>query len=98
MKKKKKNLYVDKEIFHNELVKYKQSENKQASDKIGFYILQICNNLAKLPNFRNYTYIDEMIGDGIENAIQALDSYDISNPKRNPFWYFSKIAYRSFPT
>ena len=37
-----------------------------------------------------------MIADGIENCVQAVRSYDINNPKKNPFWYFSKIAWMAF--
>lgn len=95
---KKKNLYINKIEFHNELVKYhnQPKDKKKISNYIGNCILMICNGLAKKPNFSGYTYIDEMVSDGIENCIMAIDSFDIHNDKKNPFWYFSKIAYYAF--
>lgn len=77
--------------YHNQ-----PPDQKKISNYIGECILLICNGLAKKSNFSGYTYIDEMISDGIENCIMALDSFDIHNPKKNPFWYFSKIAYYAF--
>jgi len=95
---KKKNHYIDKEAFYNELVKYHDmpENKKKINDYIGNCILMICNGLAKKPNFSGYTYIDEMISDGVENCVMAVDSFDVNNDKKNPFWYFSKIAYYAF--
>ncbi len=95
---KKRNLYINKDEFHAELVKYHNQPDgqKKISDYIGRCILMICNGLAKKSNFSGYTYLDEMVSDGIENCIMAMDSFDIHNEKKNPFWYFSKIAYYAF--
>jgi hypothetical protein len=90
--------YVNKAEFHEEMVKYHNlpADKKKISNYIGNAILMICNGLAKKPNFSGYTYIDEMVSDGIENCIMAINSFDIYNDKKNPFWYFSKIAYYAF--
>lgn len=97
MKDKKKNLYIDKEQFHDALVKYKAGEGgKEIENYIGKCILDICTNLAKKSGWSGYTYVDEMKEDGIEDCVKAIKSYDINNPKKNPFWYFSFIANRAF--
>ena len=97
MKKKAKNIYVDKIEFHNALIKYKKGKGgKTVENYIGKCILDICNGLSKKPNFSGYTYIDEMRADGVENCIMAINSYDVNNTSKNPFWYFSKIACYAF--
>ncbi len=79
------------------MVRYNaQVGEKKISEYIGNCILLICNGLAKKSNFCGYSFIDEMISDGIENCIMALNSFDVNNPKKNPFWYFSKVAYWAF--
>ena len=62
---------------------------------IGECILQIANRLSLKPNFINYTYRDEMISDGIENAIMYSHNF---NPAKsdNPFAYFTQIIYFAF--
>jgi len=59
---------------------------------IGEAVLLICNNLMKSPNFCNYSYKDEMIGDGIENCIRSFYRFDPAK-SMNPFAYFTQIAY-----
>lgn len=90
-------MYVDKILFHEALIKYKQGRGgRKVGDYVGKCILDICNGLSKKPNFSGYTYIDEMRADGVENCIMAIDSYNTDNPSKNPFWYFSKIACYAF--
>ena len=90
-------MYVDKEDFHNALVLYKSGEGgRRAEDYVGKCILDICRNIARKPCWSGYTYVDEMVEDGIENCTKAIRSYDINNEKKNPFWYFSFIAERAF--
>jgi hypothetical protein len=97
MKKRAKNNYIDKEAFHLALVKYKNGEGgRRVEDYVGKCILDICNNLAKKPCWAGYTYVDEMIEDGIENCTKAIRSYDVTKETKNPFWYFSFIANRAF--
>lgn len=101
--------YVEKAELHDELVKYlKQRDEalaqgkkpKKPSDKIGLAILKIAEGLAQKHNFRNYTWLDEMIGDGIVAATNAIDKYD---PQRmtqsgtpNPYGYFTQCIYWAF--
>lgn len=94
---KKENHYINKLDFHEALIKYKSNEGgKLVENFVGQCILDICDGLARKPNFSGYTYIDEMKADARENCIMAITNYDIDNPQRNPFWYFSKIACYAF--
>jgi len=67
----------------------------QIPNYIGDCILQISRRLASKPNFAGYSYKDEMISDGLENAIQALDNFD-PNKSTNPFAYFTQIIWFAF--
>lgn len=62
---------------------------------IGECFMLIANRLATKPNFSNYTYRDEMISDGIENCIMAVDNFDCDKTD-NPFAYFTKIIWYAF--
>jgi DNA-directed RNA polymerase specialized sigma subunit len=96
--------YVNNKTLNEEMKKYYEMlrlcevENKpkpQISNYVGECVLLICNRLAYKPNFINYTYRDDMIADGIENCIMAVDNF---NPAKssNPFAYFTQIAYNAF--
>lgn len=64
-------------------------------DYIGHCIMEICTNLAKLANFCNYTYKDEMISDAIENCVKACKNFD-PEKSSNAFGYFTQIASWAF--
>ena len=93
--------YLDNKKFLEELRKYRKEymENPDdppiPSDYIGRCIMLLAKNIASRPNFSGYTYIDEMISDGILNASKALHKFDpeVSN---NPFGYFTTVIWRSF--
>lgn len=86
-------------IARRELVqKWKNGELKEKPriDKyIGECIYLLATRIATRGNFSGYSYISEMIGDGIENCITYLDNF---NPEKssNPFGYFSLIITRAF--
>jgi hypothetical protein len=62
---------------------------------IGECFVLICTKLGGKGNFVNYSYNDEMVGDGIENCLAAVDSFDPDKSK-NPFAYFTQIAWYAF--
>lgn len=62
---------------------------------IGQCIYQIATRLASKPNFSGYSYKDEMISDGLENAVQALGNFD-PDKSSNPFAYFTQIIWYAF--
>ena len=101
---KKKNHYVDNEKFLAEIVEYKkkckvaEAEGKdkpRVSEYIGKCIYLIAENLAHKPRFMNYSYVDEMKSDAIENCLMYFDNFD-SDKYSNPFAYFTQIIYYAF--
>ena len=65
------------------------------TEYIGECFYKITTHLSYRPNFINYTYREEMIGDGIENCIQYAKNFDPEKSK-NPFAYFTQIIYYAF--
>ena len=102
--KKKPKHYINNRTLLEEMVKYKDAVNlavangtkkPQISRYIGESLMMICNKLSNKFNFINYTYKDEMIADGIENCIAAVDNFDPAK-SNNPFAYFTQIAWNAF--
>jgi len=98
------NHYIDNEKFLNEIVEYKQlireAENSgESKPEVPEYIAQcfilISESLSHRYNFINYTWKDEMVSDGIENCLLYVDNFD-PNKSKNPFGYFTQIAYYAF--
>ena len=96
--------YVNNPEFLAAIVDYKKvceeaelsgEPNPQIPNYIGDCIYQIATRLATKPNFSGYTYKEEMISDGLENAIQALKNFD-PNKSNNPFAYFTQIIWYAF--
>jgi hypothetical protein len=96
--------YVNNKSFYEALKEYKakrlavEAEGKRkpvVPDYIGICLIQICTRLSHRPNFINYSYRDDMVADGIENCIAAVDNFD---PDRydNPFAFFTMIAWNAF--
>lgn len=97
--------YVDKEIFYDEMTSYKQqcqdAENSgepepKIPDYIGKCFYDISTRLAYRPNFINYPFRDEMVADGMENAVRACKNFNPDHSKKNPFGYFTRIIYFAF--
>lgn len=97
--------YIDKEVLQSALVKYctMRDYNKEngldtptVPEEIGHAFMQIATKLSNRFNFVNYTYKDEMVSDGVLNAISALKSYNPLNEKSNPFGYFTTIIFWAF--
>jgi hypothetical protein len=101
--------YVDKKKLYDDLCDWKiradaaQAEGLQKPklpDSVGRVIMDMARHMGSRGNFRNYTFIDEMISDGIVDAVRATNAFD---PKRlgkagevNPFGFLSLIIWRSF--
>ncbi len=104
MAKKKVRNYVNNSEFYEAMVVYKKEvqEAEECGDPppiipnyIGECVYQIANRLSFKPNFVNYSYRDDMIADGLENAIMAINNFDPGKSK-NPFAYFTQIIYYAF--
>lgn len=97
--------YIDKKRFHAEMTKYRLScieaeekgeEQPRLNDYLGKCFFMICEKLSYRPNFVNYSFREEMVGDAIENCLSAVDNFNPNEQKQNPFGYFSLIAWRAF--
>jgi hypothetical protein len=96
--------YIDNKVFYAEMVKWKvvvdaeraaERKTPPVTDYIGKCFLDIATHLSYRPNFINYPYREEMIGDGIENCLMYASNFDPSKSK-NPFSYFTQIIYFAF--
>ena len=103
-KKKKANHYVDNEKFFKEMCEWKKlvieaSEVDESRPPINEYIgtcfVEIAERLSHRPNFINYEYREEMVGDGIENCVMYAHNFNPEKSK-NPFSYFTQIIYYAF--
>ncbi len=101
---KKRENYVSNAEFFKALVEYREcamtaikndSKIPMIPNYIAECIIKIATHLAYRPNFKNYTFRDEMIADGIENAINAVKTFDL-NKSQNPFAYFTQIIWWAF--
>lgn len=98
------NHYVDNKEFFKAMVEWKAKikeaenlgeRNPPVTEYIGKCFMYIAEHLAYRPNFMNYPYKDEMIGDGIENCILYAHNFNPEKSK-NPFSYFTQIIYYAF--
>lgn len=96
--------YVDNGQLYDEIVQYQQALSKSIEDNtkepimpdsIGESIIKIATNFAYRPNFVNYSYRDEMIGDGIESCIHGVKKFDYAKWK-NPFAYLTQCCFYAY--
>ena len=96
--------YVDNKKFYAEMLRYRDDREAaleagtsppRVPNYIGDCIMRIAYKLSNKPNFINYPFKEEMIGDGIENCIMYVDNF---NPDKstNPFAYFTQIIYYAY--
>lgn len=106
---KKKVNYVDKAALYAELCEWKIKKDEAIAagkrppplpDSVGVAIMKVAEGQASRPNFRNYTYIDEMRGEGVVAAVRAMNSFDPNrlgkNGEVNPFGFISLCVWRAF--
>ena len=77
------------------VLKSKDLKLPKVSEYIGECIVKIAQNLSYSGNFSGYTYIDEMVSDGIENCIKYINNFDPEKSK-NPFAYLTQIVWYAF--
>lgn len=97
------NHYVDKKEVYDAIVEWKgrievcESKGQpspQIPNIVARAILDTARNLTYHRRFINYSYKDEMIGEGIETCVRYIHNYDLS--KKNPFAYITKITWQAF--
>ena len=94
-KKKKTEHYVDSKVFYEQICEYYKTD--VIPDSLAQSILKISTGLSYAPNFINYSYKDEMIGDAILKMYSALKNkkFNIVD-HNNPFSYFTTVAFHAF--
>lgn len=96
--------YVDNAKMFEEIKKYlvacKTAEKAgkdrpRLSEYLGECILKIALRVATKPNFKSYTYKDDMVSDGVENCLIYLRNFNPLKSK-NPFGYFTTVIHYAF--
>jgi hypothetical protein len=96
--------YVNNKDFYDALVVYKKQyddamstgkEKPEISKYLGECVWKIARGLAQKHNFRNYSYIDDMVCAAIFSCINNMHMF---NPEKsqNPFAYFTQCCYYDF--
>ena len=101
--------YVNNREFSEKIVEHckrviKARENHedepQVTDYIATCFMKISSGLSYKPNFKGYTFRDEMVMDGVENCLRAINNYNVEaatqSGKPNAFGYFTQIIYFAF--
>lgn len=65
-------------------------------DDLALMVEKIATRLSFSPNFINYSFRDEMIGDAKVKMFAALVHKKFNPRKGNPFSYFTKIAFHAY--
>lgn len=87
--------YVDPKEFDNQITLYYNSNN--LTNELAEMVAKIAHKLSYAPNFINYSYREEMVGDGVIRMFKALMSKKYCHDKgTNPFSYFTRIAFNAF--
>ena len=101
LKPKSKEHYVNSKEFKAAIAEYYKTG--VCADELGEMITKIANGLSYAPNFINYSYKDEMVGDAVVKMFTALfnkkfdiNAVDSKGNKYNPFSYFTTIAFHAF--
>ena len=101
--------YVNNKEFSYAVVDYVKSVNEainkdkvppKVTDYIATCFMKISEGLSHRPNFVRYTYREEMVMDGVENCLRAINNYKIETATRtgnpNAFSYFTQICFFAF--
>jgi|TARA_R110000868_G_scaffold270614_3_gene530033 hypothetical protein len=96
--------YIDNVKFCQSMTEWKKlvhiaeqcgEKRPPVTDYIAESFLKIAEHLSHRPNFINYQFRDDMIGDGIENCLLYAHNFDPAKSS-NPFSYFTQIIYYAF--
>jgi len=87
--------YVNGKEFYEQIKEYYRTEDMK--DYLAESIQKIATGLSFAPNFINYSYKDEMVGDAVLKMFLALKNKKFNcETHNNPFSYFTTIAFHAF--
>lgn len=98
------NHYIDNKALYAAIVTYRNEctlaklegrPRPRMPEYIGGCILKIATRLSRSHNFIKYPFREDMISDGVENALLYFDSFNPEKSK-NPFSYFTQGIYFAF--
>lgn len=89
--------YVNEATFRAQIKQFYDKPNRRVNSEIGHNLIKIANGLATMPNFINYSFLEDMKGDALIKMWNAMENhkYDLGSVY-NPFSYFNKIAFFAF--
>tara|TARA_R100000808_G_scaffold13636_1_gene32889 strand:- start:22 stop:585 length:564 start_codon:yes stop_codon:yes gene_type:complete len=87
--------YVNAKEFYAEIKEYYRTDI--IPDHLAESVYKIAVGLSFAPNFINYSYKDEMVGDAVVKMFSALKNKKFNiDTGNNPFSYFTTIAFHAF--
>ena len=87
--------YVNAKDFYEQIKEYYKTGI--IPDVLAESLVKIATGLSYAPNFINYSWKDEMVGDAILKMFSALKHKKFKvETGNNPFSYFTTIAYHAF--
>ncbi len=106
MSKKKKRVvnYINNKALYEHMIEYRASVLKAIDDGkprppptkyIAECAMKIVDGLASKKNFKNYSFIEEMKGDALENVMMYIHNFDPEKSKL-PFAYITRIVEFAF--
>ena len=104
------NYYLDKVAFHNALKEYKDAclaataagnDVPRVPEFVGECLQNIARGYAQKHNFRNYSFVNDMIGDAVLTCIRYLRSFDpdrvgADGKATSALSYFTQTCHYSF--
>ena len=96
--------YLDKSEMHNALLEYKEEcdaaraaglEIPGVSNYLGACFLRIAQGICMRHNFRNYSFVGDMISDGVLTCLKYVSSYDPGRRNVDTGLATSPLAYFS---
>lgn len=89
--------YVNNRVMYEAIKEWYASGKEEPPHILVDGIIQICEGLGKRFNFRGYTYVEDMIAQGIEKCASALVQKKFDPEKYDkPYSYFNRIAWNEF--
>jgi DNA-directed RNA polymerase specialized sigma24 family protein len=82
-------------VFYEQIKTYYETD--VIPDILAQSVYKIAVGLSYAPNFINYSYKDEMVGDAVLKMFSALQNKKFNcDTGNNPFSYFTTIAFHAF--
>ena len=85
-------MYIRNDVFLIELSK--SNDKGEMTNGLAMIMMAICEGLMKRPNFRGYSYRDDLEACAIINLTKVWHKFDATKFK-NPHAYFTRVAWNA---